>query len=78
MGEPKYGEDFVEFDEAIAIHTMIVEAERELGESHPFPAGRDSIQAVQARDQQFLTPLQQLGRAVRRDGPGRGGRRLDG
>lgn len=64
MGEPKFGEEFIkhEFDEAIAIQTKIVEAETQLGKSHPFPQGRESIQAQLQGDKQFLKQLQLLGK----------------
>ena len=64
MGEAKVGDEFIkhEFDEAIAIHTKIVEAERELAESHPFPAGRESIAAQVAEDVKQLKALTKLGK----------------
>jgi len=63
MGEPKVGDEFIkhEFDEAIAIHGGIVEAETQLASSHPFPEGRDSIEALLKDDQAFLRQLQSLG-----------------
>ena len=41
MGEAKVGDEFIkhEFDEAIAIHGGIVEAETQLAKSHPVPGG---------------------------------------
>jgi hypothetical protein len=63
MSEAKYGEEFIkhELDEAIAFQQTIVDAERELANKHPFPAGRESIKACQKEDQAFLKQLQQLG-----------------
>ena len=64
MSEAKYGEEFIkhELDEAIAFQQTIVDAERELSSSHPFPAGRDSIKACLKDDQAFLKQLKQLGK----------------
>jgi hypothetical protein len=64
MGEAKVGQDFIkhEFDEAIAIHQSIVEAERQLSESHPFPAARREIKSQLRQDERQLTQLQKLGK----------------
>jgi hypothetical protein len=70
MSDAKYGEEFIkhELDEAIAFQQTIVDAERELANKHPFPAGRESIKACQKEDQAFLKQLQQLGRPYGADG----------
>ncbi len=63
MAESKVGDEFIkhEFDEAIAIHGGIVEAEAQLAKSHPFPEGRDSIKALLKEDQSALEQLRSLG-----------------
>ena len=62
--EAKYGEEFIkhELDEAIAIQQTIVEAERELSQKHPFPAGRDSIKGCLKEDENLAKELQRLGK----------------
>jgi hypothetical protein len=64
MGEAKVGEAFVqhEFDEAIAIHRVIVEAEEQLSKTHPIPEARRAIKAELAKDQRFLRQLEKLGK----------------
>jgi len=64
MGEAKVGEAFVqhEFDEAIAIHRAIVEAEEQLSKTHPIPEARRAIKVELARDQRFLRQLEKLGK----------------
>lgn len=63
MGEAKVGEAFVqhEFDEAIAIHRAIVEAEEQLSKTHPAPEAKRAIKAELAKDQRFLRQLEKLG-----------------
>lgn len=63
MGEAKVGEAFVqhEFDEAIAIHRAIVEAEEQLSKIHPIPEAKRAIKAELTRDQRFLRQLEELG-----------------
>lgn len=63
MGEAKSGEAFVqhEFDEAIAIHRAIVEAEEQLSKAHPAPEAKRAIRAELAKDQKFLRQLEKLG-----------------
>jgi exoribonuclease R len=64
MGEAKVGQAFVrhEFDEAIAIHRVIVEAEEQLSKTHPMPEAKRAIKAELARDQRFLRQLEKLGK----------------
>ena len=63
MGEAKVGEAFVthEFDEAIAIHRAIVEAEEQLSKSHPAADAKRAIKAELTKDQRFLRQLEKLG-----------------
>lgn len=63
MSEAKVGEAFVqhEFDEAIAIHRAIVEAEEQLSRSHPAPDAKRAIKFELAKDQRFLRQLEKLG-----------------
>jgi hypothetical protein len=62
--EAKYGEAFIkhELDEAIAFQQTIVEAERRLAQSHPFPAARESIKACLKEDEDLSKELQRLGK----------------
>jgi len=64
MGEPKVGDEFIkhEFDEAIAIHGGIVEAETTLSKRHPSAEARESIKALLKEDQAFLKQLRALGK----------------
>lgn len=63
MGEAKVGKAFIthEFDESIAIHRAIVEAEEQLSQSHPAPAAKRAIKVELAKDQKFLRQLEKLG-----------------
>ena len=63
MGEAKVGAAFIthEFDESIAIHRAIVEAEEQLSKSHPAPDAKRAIKAELAKDQKFLRQLEKLG-----------------
>ena len=63
MGEAKVGEAFVqhEFDEAIAIHRAIVEAEEQLSKSHPAPDAKRAIKSELTKDQKYLRQLEKLG-----------------
>ena len=63
MGEAKVGEAFVthEFDEAIAIHRAIVQAEEQLSKSHPVVEAKRVIKAELTKDQRFLRQLEKLG-----------------
>jgi hypothetical protein len=64
VGEAKYGEEFIkhEFNEAIAIQQSIVEAERQLSESHPFPQAKREIKSLLREDERQLNQLQKLGK----------------
>ena len=55
MGEAKVGEAFIthEFDESIAIHRAIVEAEEQLSKSHPAPDAKRAIKAELAGGADF-------------------------
>jgi hypothetical protein len=63
MGEAKVGPEFIkhELDEAIAIQRTIVEAEQQLGESHPEAEAQRSLQRYLKEDQKFLQKLEELG-----------------
>jgi len=63
MGESKTGQAFIqhEFDEAIAVHQAIVEAERILAESHPDKAAKTAIGRMLKDDEACLRQLKQLG-----------------
>jgi len=63
MSEAKVGEEFVrhEFDEAIAIHRAIVEAEEILSARHPLPAAKRVIKSALTEDRGFLRQLEKLG-----------------
>lgn len=65
MGEAKVGDEFVthEFDEAIAIQRVIVDAERTLSTKHPVAAARRVIASALAEDREFLTQLTAMGKA---------------
>jgi hypothetical protein len=64
MGEAKIGDEFVthEFDEAIAVHQVIVDAESTLARSHPVPAAKRVIETALREDREFLKQLQALGK----------------
>lgn len=64
MGAAKVGDAFVthEFDEAIAIHQVIVDAEATLAKRHPVPEAKRAIEAALREDRQFLKQLQALGK----------------
>ncbi len=64
MGEAKVGAAFVkhEFDEAIAIQQVIVDAETTLASSHPVRSAKTAIKASLADDRAFLDQLQTLGK----------------
>jgi|GEM_PF-2320744 len=64
MGEAKVGDEFVthEFDEAIAIQQVIVDAESTLSTKHPVPAAKKVIIAALADDREFLKQLKALGK----------------
>ena len=64
MGEAKVGQEFIthEFDEAIAIQRCIVEAEEQLGRSHPFGEAKSAIKSGLKEDKAFLKQLETLGR----------------
>jgi hypothetical protein len=63
MAEAKVGDEFIthEFDEAIAIHRQIVEAERALAQSHPVSAVKRAMRGFLRDDERFLTELEALG-----------------
>lgn len=64
MGEAKVGGAFIthEFDESIAIHRAIVEAEEQLSRTHPMPEAKRAIKTELAKDQRFLRQLEKLGK----------------
>jgi hypothetical protein len=64
MGEAKVGDEFVthEFDEAIAIQQVIVDAESTLSTKHPVAAAKKVIMAALAEDREFLKQLKTLGK----------------
>ena len=64
MSEAKFGEEFIthEFDEAIAIHRAIVDAEQQLSATHPRSEAKRSIKTALADDRKFLKQLETLGR----------------
>jgi hypothetical protein len=64
VGESKQGEEFIkhEMDEAIAVQSAIVEAERQLGAGHPFPAAKTAIKGAMREDERLLRELQTLGK----------------
>jgi hypothetical protein len=63
MAEAKIGAEFIkhELDEAIAIQRCIVQAEEQLGTSHPEPEAQKSIGRDLKQDQKFLQQLEKLG-----------------
>lgn len=65
MGEAKVGDEFVthEFDEAIAIQRVIVDAERTLSTKHPVAAARNTLGSALAEDREFLKQLTTMGKA---------------
>lgn len=64
MGEAKVGEEFVkhEFDEAIAIQQVIVDAESTLATTHPVASAKKAVKAALTEDRRFLKELQTLGK----------------
>lgn len=64
MGEAKVGDEFIkhEFDEAIAIHQSIVEAESKLSDAHPVASAKSAIRSALAADEKYLQQLQTLGK----------------
>ncbi len=64
MGEAKVGEEFVkhEFDEAIAIQQVIVDAESKLSTTHPVASAKRVVRAALTEDRRFLKELQTLGK----------------
>jgi hypothetical protein len=60
----KTGEEFIkhEFDEAIAIQQVIVDAETELSTAHPVPAAKTAIKASLKDDKVYLEQLRKLGK----------------
>ena len=65
MGEAKVGDEFIthEFDEAIAIQQVIVDAETKLSTKHPQASAKRAIKASLADDKTFLAQLKTLGKA---------------
>jgi len=63
MAEAKVGDEFIthEFDEAIAIHRAIVEAERSLIGTHPLGDVKRALRGYLKEDQRFLSELETLG-----------------
>ena len=63
MAEAKVGDEFIthEFDEAIAIHRGIVEAERSLAATHPVPEVKRELKGYLKEDERFLRELEGLG-----------------
>ena len=64
MGEAKVGDEFVkhEFDEAIAIQQVIVDAESQLSTTHPVASAKRVVKAALTEDRRFLKELQTLGK----------------
>ena len=64
MGEAKVGSEFIkhEFDEAIAVHRSIVQAETTLATSHPVSSAKSAIKSALTDDKRFLAQLEKLGR----------------
>jgi hypothetical protein len=64
MSEAKVGEAFVthEFDEAIAIQQVIVDAETTLATKHPMHSAKAAIKESLTEDRRFLKELQALGK----------------
>ena len=64
MGEANTGDAFIkhEFDEAIAIQKVIVDAETKLSTAHPVPAARTAIKASLKDDATYLEELRKLGK----------------
>ena len=64
MSEAKVGEAFVkhEFNEAIAIQQVIVDAETKLATTHPMRSAKAAIKDSLADDRRFLKELQTLGK----------------
>jgi len=64
MGEANTGDAFIkhEFDEAIAIQKVIVDAETKLSTAHPVPAARTAIKASLKDDTTYLEELRKLGK----------------
>ena len=65
MGEAKVGEEFIthEFDEAIAIQQVIVDAETKLSTKHPQASAKRAIKSSLEDDRTYLTELKALGKA---------------
>jgi hypothetical protein len=63
MGEAKVGSEFIthEFDEAIAIQQVIVDAESSLATTHPVASAKRAIKAALTVDKKYLQQLRQLG-----------------
>jgi hypothetical protein len=63
MAEAKVGDEFIthEFDEAIAIHRGIVEADRSLAAIHPLPEVRRALKGYLKDDERFLSELEAIG-----------------
>jgi hypothetical protein len=66
MGEAKVGDEFIthEFDEAIAIHRSIVDAEKSLARSHPVTEVKRTLQGFVREDERFVSELEELGREM--------------
>lgn len=64
MGEAKQGDAFIqhEFDEAIAVHEAIVEAEAVLARAHPMPEAKEALKRMRKADEQALRQLRTFGR----------------
>jgi protein-disulfide isomerase-like protein with CxxC motif len=64
MGEAKVGDEFVthEFDEAIAIQQVIVDAETTLSTRHPVASTKRVISAALTDDRAFLKQLKAMGK----------------
>ena len=64
MGEAKVGEEFIthEFDEAIAIQQVIVDAETKLSTKHPQASAKRAIKSSLEDDRTYLTELKALGK----------------
>lgn len=64
MGAAKVGDEFVthEFDEAIAVQQVIVDAETALATRHPRASAKRAIAAALQDDREFLKQLKSMGK----------------
>jgi hypothetical protein len=64
MSGAKFGKSFIthEYDEAIAVQQVIVDAETKLSTKHPMSSSKTAIKEALADDKTFLTDLKSLGK----------------